>query len=353
MAISRNTVRAYRQVQHVLPRRTTGVSSRGISSGMADGKGRPPAASRGISGLNVSATSTTMPQRMAPWLRPAAETKPKPLRLGGVPEHTNGPFHWALAPGGAYEKAGLKATWTAFPKGTGDMVEAVWEDEVDVACVLLEGAVAAIANGAPLRIIGTYQRTPMTWGIHVKAESPFKSVEELRGKVFGVSKMGSGSHLMACVMAHQMGWSMEDLKTKAVGSLDLARHEMKDDTIDAWLWEKFTADYLVEQGEIRRLATVHTPWPGSVLVAHAKTCKERGEELKKFLAITQPVCESYKANVLGKTTEYVSEKHNLSADKAEAWLSSVDWACHADVPQRAIWNATALLKVTGQIPAVL
>jgi ABC-type nitrate/sulfonate/bicarbonate transport system substrate-binding protein len=305
------------------------------------------AASRNIiSGAGTAASTNKHTPLFHPGVKVQQES---PLRVGGVPEHFNGPFHWALAPGGAYEAAGFKANWTMFPKGTGEMVAAVQSGEVDVACVLLEGGVAAIANGAPLRIFGTYVATPLTWGVHVKADAPLDTVEHLRGKTFGVSRMGSGSHLMACVMAYQRGWSMDDVNLKVCGSLDDAREHMRTGSIDAWLWEKFTTNYLVEQGEFKRVGEVPTPWPCFVLIAHEKTCATRGNELKQLLDLTKPVCRAYKGNVLGETVSYVSENHRLSQELAEEWLSSCDWACDAHVPPKALSDAISFLKLTGQI----
>lgn len=274
------------------------------------------------------------------------------LRLGGVPEHFNGPFHWSLARGGAYERAGFEASWTMYPTGTGAMVAALQEKEVDVACILLEGAVAAIGKGAPLRICGTWVSTPLTWGVHVRADATAQSIDDLRGKVFGVSRMGSGSHLMSLVMANDRAWTKDEVPLHVAGALDGARSAMKAGSIDAWLWEKFTTNFLVEQGEWRRIGEVPTPWPCFVLVAHEDFLAERQADVKRLLDLTKPICEEYKANVGGKTTQYVAENHRLSEAQAAEWLSTTEWACSVGVPADALAKAATALQNTGQLNEV-
>jgi len=273
------------------------------------------------------------------------------LRVGGVPEHFNGPFHWSLAEGNAYSAASppLPVVWHTYPKGTGEMIAALESGEVDVACVLLEGAVAAITKGAPLRIFGTYVESPLTWGVHAKAGSAINSISDLKGKMFGVSRMGSGSHLMACVMALQEGWSMDDVPMHVTGSLEDAREAMKAGVIDAWLWEKFTTNFLVEEGEWKRVGEVPTPWPCFVFVAKQSTCAERGAELRRLLSLTRPVCQEYKANPDGRTVRYVSENHRLPLNLAEEWLGTVQWACSPEVSSEALDKASSLLLQTKQV----
>lgn len=54
------------------------------------------------------------------------------IRVGGVPEHFNTPWHTAIA-GGRFEEVGLRVEWVEFPGGTGAMNSALRADEIDVA----------------------------------------------------------------------------------------------------------------------------------------------------------------------------------------------------------------------------
>src|SRR6185503_12780182 len=68
------------------------------------------------------------------------------LRIGGVPEHFNLPWHLALDEGAA-RAAGVDVQWQDFPDGSGAMAHALREQRLDAAMLLTEGAVAGIAAG--------------------------------------------------------------------------------------------------------------------------------------------------------------------------------------------------------------
>merc|ERR1712054_508241 len=89
------------------------------------------------------------------------------LRVAGVPEHFNAPFHLA-SERGLYEEQGVKFEWAMTPEGTGAMAQKLESGAVDMAVMLSEGAVARAATGAPLKVVGTYVQSPLRWGIHVK-----------------------------------------------------------------------------------------------------------------------------------------------------------------------------------------
>lgn len=54
----------------------------------------------------------------------------KNIRIGGVPEHFNLPWHLALEEG-LFLKAGVSVEWIDFPEGTGAMNKALRAKEID------------------------------------------------------------------------------------------------------------------------------------------------------------------------------------------------------------------------------
>ncbi|HEX8548199.1 MAG TPA: ABC transporter substrate-binding protein, partial [Cytophagaceae bacterium] len=74
------------------------------------------------------------------------------IRIGGVPEHFNLPWHLAMEEG-LFSKLGLNLSWKDYPAGTGAMCKDLRNDELDLAIVLTEGIVADIINGSPAKLI--------------------------------------------------------------------------------------------------------------------------------------------------------------------------------------------------------
>eukprot|EP00928_Gymnodinium_smaydae_P099084 TRINITY_DN9363_c0_g1_i2.p1 TRINITY_DN9363_c0_g1~~TRINITY_DN9363_c0_g1_i2.p1 ORF type:complete len:346 (-),score=81.57 TRINITY_DN9363_c0_g1_i2:230-1267(-) len=271
------------------------------------------------------------------------------LRVAGVPEHFNAPFHLAHERG-LYKDLGIDFAWDCTPQGTGAMAQKLEAGDVDVAVMLSEGAVARVAAGAPIRLVGTYVRSPLRWGVHVKQGSPIQSLEDLKGKTFGISRKLSGSHLMAHVMAHSRGWDLErDAPLKIVNTLQGAREAMAAGEIDAWLWEKFTTKHLVDSGEWDIIGEVPTPWPCFLFVASQKAIQERPEAIRDFVRSTRAVCDEFKANAGGSTISYVSEHHQLRPEDAEEWLSGTEWACSLEVTRETLRSTQEALVVIGQL----
>eukprot|EP00746_Dinoflagellata_sp_MGD_P006167 gnl/MRDRNA2_/MRDRNA2_112007_c0_seq1.p1 gnl/MRDRNA2_/MRDRNA2_112007_c0~~gnl/MRDRNA2_/MRDRNA2_112007_c0_seq1.p1 ORF type:complete len:947 (-),score=207.94 gnl/MRDRNA2_/MRDRNA2_112007_c0_seq1:91-2931(-) len=272
------------------------------------------------------------------------------LRVGGVPEHFNAPFHLAKQRG-LYEKAGFDMQWTMYPGGTGAMATALEKGEVDIAIMLSEGAVAKAASGSPIRLCGTYVASPLIWGVHVKQGCGLKSKEELKGKIFGISRMGSGSHLMAAVMGNDFGWDVtKDVPLHIVGSLDGARQGMAAGEMDAWLWEKFTTHHLVASGEWDIIGEVPTPWPCFMFVASQAALAKLSDPIRKLIEITRGVSEEFKENRGNATVRYVAENHKLSEADARTWLDGTSWACNAEVAPSALDKINVALTQIGQVP---
>lgn len=275
------------------------------------------------------------------------------LRVAGVPEHFNAPFHLSHERG-LYRQEGLDFNWTMVPQGTGAMIQKLEANEVDVAVVLAEGAVARTAMGAPIKIIGTYVKSPLRWGIHVRHGSPIKAPSQLRGKTFGVSRMLSGSHLMAHVFAHQQGWSpASDAPLQLCGTLDGARELMAAGKIDAFLWEKFTTKHLVDRGEWSIIGEVPTPWPCFVFLASEEALQQKEQEIRTMVRMTEGVCREFKANSGNSTVAYVSKHHAVSEQDATEWLDGTEWACSLTVQQHTLQKTQEALMTIGQLPAAV
>ena len=74
------------------------------------------------------------------------------IAIGGVPEHFNLP--WKLANDyGFFEKENIDFNWQYYAAGTGAMVKALENHELDAAVLLTEGAVSAIIKGLKAKII--------------------------------------------------------------------------------------------------------------------------------------------------------------------------------------------------------
>ncbi len=245
------------------------------------------------------------------------------LSLGGVPEHFNIPWHQAIKKG-LFEKEALNIRWKDYPDGTGGLVSDLRSNVLDVAVLLTEGIVADICKGNPSKIIAPYVVSPLIWGIHVPASSGFESIGELKETRFAISRYGSGSHLMAFVLAQQRGWNPQALKLVPIGNLEGARQAFRKGEADAFMWEKVMTQPLVDTGEFRRVGECPTPWPCFVIAARQEVIEKHPDALRKMLTVIRQASEAFKNSP--EAVQLVVNRFGIQPANASEWLAHTQWA---------------------------
>lgn len=245
------------------------------------------------------------------------------LKIGGVPEHFNLPWHLCIE-GGDFEKNKIEVAWTDFHGGTGEMSEALKAGTIDIAVMLTEGSIKEICDGSPFKIIQTYVKSPLMWGIHVHANSNYHRVEDLKNQTAAISRFGSGSHLMTYVHANNQDWDTEDLNFKTTQNLSGAKASLKEGTADYFLWEHFTTKPLVDNGTFRRLGDEPTPWPCFVIVTTEKFLKKNSKLVPLLLEPLNKKSNSLKS--IEHIEEMISKRYDLKIEDVKEWLKITEWS---------------------------
>lgn len=271
----------------------------------------------------------------------------KSFVVGGVPEHFNLPWHLAIE-NGLFRQAGLEVQYRDFPGGTGALTRALASGELDLAVVLTEGIAASILNGNPSRIIQTYVETPLIWGVHVAADSDIRTTEDMEGRSYAISRLGSGSHLMAIVDAKQRGWDVSELTFVKVGNLEGARKSLAAGEGDLFMWEKFMTKPFVDKGEFRRIDEVRTPWPCFMIAASDKVLESYPHQIKTLLKQINKSCEYLMHSE--KAAEMISERYHLQLQDVNEWLSQTRWNTDWSLPTRALNKVVDVLSSLELVP---
>ncbi|WP_445736283.1 substrate-binding domain-containing protein [Mariniflexile sp.] len=248
----------------------------------------------------------------------------KKVNIGGVPEHFN--LAWYLTfKNGEYKEQNINLRWKDYPGGTGDMCKALREKEIDIAVILTEGIIKDIIDGNPSKIVQTFIQTPLIWGIHVANDSPYRTIEDLKGKVAAISRYGSGSHLMAYINAENNKWDLKnDLDFKIVGNLDRAIESLQSGDSDYFLWERFTTKPLVDNGTFRHVGNCPTPWPCFVIAARKDFIESNKTDLKTILSIINKTTSEFKD--IPSIDKTISNKYNQKLDDVREWLNITEWS---------------------------
>lgn len=244
------------------------------------------------------------------------------LKVGGVPEHFNYPWYLTLK-NKEYTKENINLRWQDYPGGTGQMCKALRSGDVDIAIVLTEGIIKDIANGNPSKIVQTFVKTPLIWGIHVGANSKFKKIEDLEHATIAISRFGSGSHLMAIVNAFNQGWNVENLKFKVIGNLQGGIDALTNGEADYFMWEHFTTKPLVDNGIFRRIDDCPTPWPCFVIAVRNEVLEQNFNEVKKVLDIINTQTTVFKN--IKNIDEILAARYEQKLEDIQKWLKITEW----------------------------
>ncbi|WP_047414882.1 substrate-binding domain-containing protein [Cellulophaga sp. Hel_I_12] len=247
----------------------------------------------------------------------------KTVRIVGVPEHFNFPWQMAIEEG-AFEARGINLEWTNIPEGTGKMSQMLANEETDLAIILTEGIVKSIVEGNPSKIVQEYIASPLLWGIHVAATSDYKTVSDLKNAKAAISRLGSGSHLMAYVLGKNEQWDLEKLQFEIIDHLEGAVSALTQRKADFFMWERFTTKPLVDKGVFRRLADCPTPWPCFVLAATNKFSSEQARVLGHILEVINGYTAEFKN--IPSIDRTLANTYEQKLEDIKQWMSITQWS---------------------------
>ncbi|AYN03946.1 substrate-binding domain-containing protein [Flavobacterium sp. 140616W15] len=247
----------------------------------------------------------------------------KTIKIAGVPEHFNLPWHLCIE-NGEFEAEGIDLQWTDVPEGTGKMCQMLRDGETDIAVILTEGIVKDIVAGNPSKIVQVYVQSPLIWGIHVAAESEYKIIEDLENKKVAISRLGSGSQLMAYVNANNQGWKTDNLEFEIVNTIDGAVEALTNKTADYFMWERFMTKPLVDKGIFRRITDCPTPWPSFVIAVRDEVLKNDPNIITSILEIINATTEDFKS--IPSIDRTLSESFKQKVEDIQEWLKLTQWS---------------------------
>jgi ABC-type nitrate/sulfonate/bicarbonate transport system substrate-binding protein len=247
----------------------------------------------------------------------------KPVRIAGVPEHFNLPWHMAIEDG-AFSDRGIELAWRDVPEGTGKMARMLAAGETELAVILTEGLIKAAASGINAVLAQEFIASPLLWGIHVSAASPYIQVADLKGKTAAISRYGSGSHLMAFVHARQKGWPLSELSFEVVHTLEGAVKGLMAGKADYFMWEKFTTQHLVDQEVFRRIGICPTPWPCFMIASTTEFAHRHPGVLSDILETINTYTREFKQ--IPSIDRTFANRYNLDLKEVQDWLSQTEWS---------------------------
>lgn len=248
----------------------------------------------------------------------------KNVKIGGVPEHFNLAWYLTLK-NGEYKAKDINLRWHDYYGGTGAMCKALRTGEIDMAVILTEGVIKDIIAGNPSKIVQTFVQSPLIWGIHVAANSNFKTLDDIKGTRAAISRFGSGSHLMAYINAKNNNWNLDtDLNFEVIQNLNGAIEGLTNGKADYFMWEKFTTKPLVDDGTFRHLGDCPSPWPCFVIAVRNEFIKNHKDTLKTLLDIINNTTVDFKN--IPSIDRTIANRYEQQLKDVQQWLTLTTWS---------------------------
>lgn len=171
-------------------------------------------------------------------------------------------------------------TWSLFESGPA-LTEALKAGSIDIGQVGEAPPVFAAAGKIPFSVIGTSEPIPQGEAVLVRADSPYRSFADLRGRTVALNK-GSNVHWLLVKLLEANRMTLADLNVKYLKPAE-GRPAFDNGQVDAWIiWDPYFA--LAERPGVRVLADA-TGLAGNreYVLAAPGAVKNRTNDVRAFL----------------------------------------------------------------------
>jgi NitT/TauT family transport system substrate-binding protein len=139
--------------------------------------------------------------------------------------------------------------------GDAKVQQAFVADSIDIGLGSGPG-MAFLAKGSPAIGVAAFAGPPRNIAAIVLADSPIRTIADLKGKVIAVSTVGSLSDWLARQMAIQEGWGRSGIQTAPLGAIPASIAALKARQVDAVVLSTEVGFALEERNEGRVLASM-------------------------------------------------------------------------------------------------
>jgi sulfonate transport system substrate-binding protein len=258
------------------------------------------------------------------------------FKVAAVPEHFSLPLN------------NVNIKKIEHPRGTGSMCRSLKNKDVDVIIALSEGLVTdKINNDSDLVIISTYVTSKLTWGNVVKYDSEIATYDDLKDREIkvGISRFGSGSHVMTNILAKSRNL---DVKYFPTGGMEDLINSLEEGETDTFMWERFMLRPAVTEKRVKYIGYTVTPWPCFMIATRKDVIENRPDELEEFLVSVRKSCLEFKSDA-EKSKKLISESCSLSEEDANTWFNEVEFSKDGSVDKQELEKIMDTLCDSGVI----
>jgi NitT/TauT family transport system substrate-binding protein len=186
---------------------------------------------------------------------------------------------------GIFKKHGIDIEASSFT-GDAKLQQAFAAGAVDIGIGSGPG-MAFIAKGSPTLGVAEEAGPPLGITLAVLANGPIKTLADLKGKISGMSSVGSQTEWMLRELSRQQGWGPDGIKLVALGDAQAQFAALRTLQIDMAPFDITTAYQLETSGDVRillKFGDIVTDYVNHVIYATNDAMAQHPESVRKFLA---------------------------------------------------------------------
>ena len=244
-----------------------------------------------------------------------------------------------------FEREGIDLETVSFP-GDAKLQQGLAAGSLDVG--LGSGpAMGFRAKGAPSIAVAAMFGPPSNIALLVPADSPVKTVADMKGKRVGVTTVGSLTDWLVRELSRKEGWGNDGMKILALGSVDARIAAMKTGQLDATVQEAATGYELAEQGRTRTLllfGDLVKDFYTHVIFASDDMVEKRPELLRRFLKgwfETIAFMKTHRDFVIQSESKTISVRPSVAAQVYDAQINSFS--------TDGAWDAKSIDVIRGSL----
>jgi hypothetical protein len=135
---------------------------------------------------------------------------------------------------------------------------------------------------------------------------------------------------MGFVLADQQGWlspsssasSTPPFEVIPLQTFERLRNGVNDNTADFFMWEHFTSKRYYDNGSIKRVGEIYTPWSSWKIVASTKSTTPDDPRLGELFEKLDRGVEYFEKHK-EENVKYISTELDYSEEDAKEWLKTV------------------------------
>jgi ABC-type nitrate/sulfonate/bicarbonate transport system substrate-binding protein len=189
---------------------------------------------------------------------------------------------WVAHDAGLFAKEGLEDQIILIPSAT-QLAQVVVAGDVDIASLGGAPVIAAVLNGADLKVIGN-NVNKLIFSLHVKPE--IKTIEELRGKRIAVSRFGSSSDVAARHALRKFNLDpLKDVTLLQLGSMSNMFGALKSGAVEASMVSPPT-QFLSEKLGFKELLSVtdtNLAYPNPAMAVSGELIRRKPDMIDRFM----------------------------------------------------------------------